>query len=636
MSEEPGTEPFCRVYEHSIRVAVPAFLFTVGMAVADTLPQLEGRQPPQSVEELWANYDPDAEPLEVEVIREFEEEGITIRMLTYTIGSFRGKKSRMVGYYGFPTGTKAKLPALIQMHGGGQRAEVHSIRYAAQNGYACLALNWGGRTLERAREGDPGTDWGAVDATQTGHNSHYGSLIPDDRTVDTVESPRNSNWFLIVMAARRGVSFLQKQAEVDPDRIGAFGHSMGGKLTVMLAGSDERIVAAAPSCGGGGSAPGDIRARANAGVRPRKSALWHRTIDDPPYLERITAPILYMGPQNDFNGILDNVYANWERLESKVVNYTVNPHMNHRATPEHVFPGMLFFEAHLKGAFDFPVTPELRVTLEEKDGIPRASLVPDQPGRVTEVEIYYSVDSHILTRFWRTAIAEREGNSWSARLPVFSTGQPLFVMANVYYRLDHKVVGYRWMKKPPGTFGVSSGMRSFTPEQLASSGVKGNGKQNPMIEEEFSDYQDWYRLDWKNPHWWSVWTRKVKDPGFAAPAGAKLLLDVKVEDDTTLFFVVKDNSWGAFPGIRRQGEFYARVDLKGSPAWQTLGVTPGDFKLLEGRQNYALQSWKHVTELGLRGRVVLPGEGRRIELPEGSEVGWRSPRFFRNLRWEVP
>ena len=67
MSEEPGTEPFCRVYEHSIRVAVPAFLFTVGMAVADTLPQLEGRQPPQSVEELWVNYDPDAEPLEVEV-----------------------------------------------------------------------------------------------------------------------------------------------------------------------------------------------------------------------------------------------------------------------------------------------------------------------------------------------------------------------------------------------------------------------------------------------------------------------------------------------------------------------------------------------------------------------------------------
>ena len=207
MSEEPGTEPFCRVFERSIRVAVPAVLFTVGLAGADTLPRLEGRQPPQSVEELWVNYDPDAEPLEVEVIREFEEEGITIRMFTYAIGSFRGRKSRMAGYYGFPTGTKAKLPALIQMHGGGQRAEVHSIRYAAQNGYACLALNWGGRTLERAREGDPGTDWGAVDATQTGHNSHYGSLIPDDRTVDTVESPRNSNWFLIVMAAFAGFYF---------------------------------------------------------------------------------------------------------------------------------------------------------------------------------------------------------------------------------------------------------------------------------------------------------------------------------------------------------------------------------------------------------------------------------------------
>ncbi|MDP6208117.1 MAG: hypothetical protein QGG01_07425, partial [Roseibacillus sp.] len=72
MSEKPGAEPFCRACEHWIRVAVPVVLFAAGMAVADTLPRLEGRQPPQSVEELWANYDPDAEPLEVEVIREFE------------------------------------------------------------------------------------------------------------------------------------------------------------------------------------------------------------------------------------------------------------------------------------------------------------------------------------------------------------------------------------------------------------------------------------------------------------------------------------------------------------------------------------------------------------------------------------
>ncbi len=89
MSEEPGAESFYRIYRHPIRLAFPAFLLTVGMVAADTLSPLAGRPPPQSVGELWASYDPDVEPLEVEVIREFEEEGVTIRMLVYTIGSLK-------------------------------------------------------------------------------------------------------------------------------------------------------------------------------------------------------------------------------------------------------------------------------------------------------------------------------------------------------------------------------------------------------------------------------------------------------------------------------------------------------------------------------------------------------------------
>lgn len=603
-------------------------------ASAETLPPLKGEAPPQSVEELWAGYDPDAEPLEVKVVKEFERDGVTIRMLTYTIGTFKGVKSRMAAIYAFPTKHEGKLPALIQMHGGGQRAEVHSVMYGAQNGYASLAINWGGRLLEGARDEDPGTDWGAVDATQKGHNSHYGSLRPDERTIDPVESPRNNNWFLIVIGARRGVSFLQEQPEVDPDRIGAFGHSMGGKLTVLLAGADKRIKVAAPSCGGCGTAPDHIRNRPNAGVRPRKSALYHQTIDDAQYLKRIAAPILYMGPQNDFNGILDNMYANWEKLQSEVVNYTVNPHMNHRATAEHIYPGMLFFEDHLKGAFDFPATPGLKVNLGADGGTPTVMLVPDQLEKVAGVEIYYSVDSHILTRFWRTAKATREGVAWIAKLPLFSKDSPLFVMANVYYKLDHPVVGYPWMKEAPETFGVSSKMLSFTPAELEKAGVEGRPVRSRVIEGDFATYQDWYRLDWGNPSWWSAYTRKVKDPQFAAPDGAKLLLDVKVEHDATLFIDLQDNNWNAFPG-EKKGHYYAQLDIMGADHWQTVGVTVADFKPVRERTGHPLVSWRRVTELGLRGRMALNRDGKRIEIPElGKNHRWPAPRALRNLRWE--
>ena len=601
----------------------------------DTLPPLTADKVPQTVEELWAAYNPDREPLDVEVIREWKEDRCVIKSITYTIGTFKGNKSTMAAFYATPETVEGRIPALIQMHGGGQRAGIASAKLGAENGYACLSINWGGREMERAQPGDPTTDWGAIDATQTGHNSHYAALTPDDLTLDPFESPRNNNWFLIIIGAKRGISFLQQQPEVDGERIGAFGHSMGGFLTVMLAGADPRVKAGAPSCGGSGSAPDSIRNRPNAGVRRKHSALYHKTIDDAQYIKRIKIPMLYMGPQNDFNGILDNMYENWKSMPSERIGYTVNPHMNHRATAEHVFPSILWFDDHLKGTFDFPQTPELTVHLTNSDGVPTAALTPDQIDRVTKIDIYYSVDNHILSRFWRTAPALESGGTWQAKLPVTSTDQSLYVLANVYYKLDHPVIGYPWMREAPETFGITSEMRTFTPQELQRAGVRGDGIRERILQAEF-DYQDWYQLNWDNPNWRSAYTRKIKDPRFIGPDGALLALDIKVAEDTHLFFHVRNNSWTAYAG-EASGDYYAPVMVKASPDWQTVMVEPGDFQPANSRTTTPLKHWRHLTELGVCGSMKIEIDGKNIVLPasgNGAPDSSGNPRQFKNLRWE--
>ena len=96
------------------------------------------------------------------------------------------------------------------------------------------------------------TDWGALDGYHA-HGRNSGNVFPSAKaaewTLDSVESPRNSGWFLCALAARRALTFLEHQPEVDSERLGIYGHSMGGKLTVMAA-VDSRVKAAAPSCGG--------------------------------------------------------------------------------------------------------------------------------------------------------------------------------------------------------------------------------------------------------------------------------------------------------------------------------------------------------------------------------------------------
>lgn len=36
-----------------------------------------------------------------------------------------------------------------------------------------------------------------------------GNLVPDEFTLDAVESPRNSNWFIVLIADRRALSFFE-------------------------------------------------------------------------------------------------------------------------------------------------------------------------------------------------------------------------------------------------------------------------------------------------------------------------------------------------------------------------------------------------------------------------------------------
>ena len=601
----------------------------------DSFPPLKGKEPPQNFEELWAGYDPSREPLEVQVVHEWKNEGITTRMLTYSVGTFKGTCSQMGAYYSFPDGASGKVPGILQMHGGGQRASREMAEAAAGNGYACISINWGGKAMADQKAHDPGTDWGALDATQTGHNSHYSSLQPDAKTLDSVVSPRNNNWFLIVVSARRALTFLQQQPEVDRDRLGVRGHSMGGKLTVMVAGADSRVKAAFPSCGGTAPAPEKIRNCPGSSTRPiNKELLYHTTISDLVAIKRITCPILYAGPHNDFNGNLDNLYENWKEMPGKDIHFTISPHLNHRHLKESLFAGPHFFDVHLKGQGHFPATPDLEVRIKTENGIPLAMLKPDRPDEVVKVDFYYSVDPHALTRFWRTAPSTKSGNIWTAECAVTSVDMPLFVMANVHYPLESKIIGTPWAREAPGNFIVSSWGLTFEAIELQTAGLKATDTVDRVIEAEFDDrnetWQDWYQLERYNHHHRTAITRKIKDPKFRGPDGAHLAIEVRDPEGGELAVTFTLNGWNTYSGVKK-GEYYATKPIAKSGDWQTIAFLLRDLVPMDQKTPKGINSWRYMTELGIKAHV-------RVRQPDGSSktVGgspWNKTRQLRNLRW---
>ncbi|MFM7846801.1 MAG: acetylxylan esterase, partial [Planctomycetota bacterium] len=289
---------------------------------------------PQTLQQLWADFDEldRSTPLESEVLRTWTQEMITCQIVRYQVGVFKGQPVRVAGFFAFPSSAKP-LAALLHLHGGGQAASLDTTLTYARRGYAILSLNWGGNPLRIGNEvfTGPQTDWGRLDAThppQRNAVNHFaGPLTPDEFTLDAVESPRNSNWYLVLLAARRALSFLQHQPPVDPQRLGVFGHSMGGKLTSNLAGVDRRVRVAVPSCGGSGELTVGAE-QMPAGVRVKRSALELACVADNAYLPEVRCPILWLSPTNAFHGIIDNMAWNWRTIPDEQVRFSISLHHN--------------------------------------------------------------------------------------------------------------------------------------------------------------------------------------------------------------------------------------------------------------------------------------------------------------------
>lgn len=613
---------------------------TVMLASAESLPAIQNGKVPQNLADLWGGYAPRQEALETEVLKEWEQDGVKLRIVRFQVGVFKGVPAKVAAFYGFPKGA-TKLPGLLQMHGGGQSASLACVLTDAKRGYACLSINWGGNKMSLGTTNWDGlqTDWGRLDAThppQRNQANHFaggpGPLLPDEYTLDPVRSPRNSNWFIVLLAARRALTFLEQQPEVEPTRLGAYGHSMGGKLTTDLAGIDRRVHAAVASCGGAGAIQ-ESQTELPGCVKSKPSDLELATIADNAYIPAIACPVLWLSPANDFNAPIDNMAWNWLKVPDGRCRFSISPHLNHRHRNEHALTQLLWFEQHLKAAFTLPKTPLLQLDLGTAQAVPLLTVTPDCSFPVKRVDIYYSIDPHTLSRFWRDARAVKDGAQWKAFCPVLSLAQPLFAYADVIYDTPAQ---YRNVAQTPGcgnsdVFAISSRVLSASQAQLQAAGVKPTDKLDRMIDDGARGWHDWYRLNWDHPPLWRAATRKLKDPKWRGPDGARLVFEIQCAVDNTLVVGLNCNAWGAFLPSKPAADYAGVKHLKGDADWQTVSVSLGDLAAADPRITAPLANWQTVTELSLGPSGQIVKEGQTVKI-DGKP--WQGAREIRNLRWE--
>ena len=560
---------------------------------------------PQSVAELWADFDPRKDPLEIEVIREWKKDGGVFRHVRFLIGSFKGKQARMAAIYGFPEDAK-KLPAVMHIHGGGQRAFLHEVKLLVGLGYAALSLNWGGssgqtpfNSPEGAQPGDPNTDWGAVDPSQL-NAEHYNSILPGAKQMfEELEHPKNCNWYLLTLGCRRGLTFLEQQPEVDPQRLGVHGCSMGGNLTMYVAGSDTRVKAAVPGVGGAGWRWQPHEFIGGTAQQDRISGdvgLFARTLGFESYAPLINCPVLHRSGTNDFHGWMDDVYRTNALIKNQPIRYCWSPHLNHRLIPEVAVAMPLWFDHFLKGGPALPETPASELVLQTADLIPMLRATPDTKSLpVARVEIYYSVDPDPRARFWRSAEVAREGDAFVGKLPLHILELPLFAFANVYHTLPEPLSLAAIPGNPTAVTEVciSSLLHTYTDTELKQAKPALTATPSTLIDDFSHGLRDWYQLAAGNLTHQETWTRKVTDPLYRGPDGAKLKLTLKMSNTNHLSFVMLENEWRSYRGQRKT--FVCEREIQGAEQAQILILEAKDFSSKDG----TLKSWAQLDQLGI-------------------------------------
>jgi dienelactone hydrolase len=191
--------------------------------------------------------------LDVREIGEYETEDFVRRRITFAVEP----DDRVPAYLFIPKSLPEPRPAMLCLHqttaiGKGEPADISGdsrlpyARELAERGYVTLAPDYPG----------------------------YG-----DYKIDVYERGYVSATMKGIWNHMRAVDLLQSLPEVDPDRIGVIGHSLGGHNSLFVAVFDERLKVVVTSCGFNSFFKyygGDLTGWSHNGYMPRIASLYDR------------------------------------------------------------------------------------------------------------------------------------------------------------------------------------------------------------------------------------------------------------------------------------------------------------------------------------------------------------------------
>ena len=512
---------------------------------------ITGAAAPPTPPELWATYDPQTGDFREEIVREETKNGIYERA-SYISVPVLGEDIRVYCLYAVKAGAK-RTPGLLNVHGW-MGAPAIARDYVA-DGWAVMAFDYCGKTGTRPH------------FTKYPERLKHGNM---DRTVcgpvnsqrldgKPITDPRQTSDFIWYTIQRRVLTYLERQKEVDPTRLGAQGYSYGGTIMWNL-GTDPRVKAIVAYFGIGYTEyyrNKQVWMYDGRTVDPPKTSgeeIYLTSIAPEAHVPSITAATLFLNGSNDHHGGHERGLESFKQFKPGVRWAYAIQARGHHDTDKIGHDAKLWLEKYVLGKdIAWPDHPRSALRLDAA-GVPQLVVTPAEPERVKKVECFYAIKEPCsFTRSWRDAASVRQGDSWMASTPVMNVADYLFAYANITY--DNTVV-------------LSTAFNAAIPARL------GNAKATDAASDDISSgsYSAWSHIaELEGPGGIKAFrctnnsrgatTEQLHDPKWKAPPGASLAFSFYCTEPQTILL-------SADPHNR----LVVELEIPASDTWQEMVV----------------------------------------------------------------
>ncbi len=524
--------------------------------------------------EVWAKYDPTAEPLEMERIRTKTVENITYETIYFTGFSVGDKKVRVFVKTARSAKSKGKKPTLLVAPPcSSKELDFGLFKSVLEEGYVLVAFDYEGKTADKLRYTMYPKELSYCNKETAGIHMYHAE-----------PSAHQTTWYNWSKIARRTITLLSELEYVDTDKVVMIGEGEGCPITWQVAAMDKRLKGACTVFG--------YNLRYEDGDTEERDC-WVSGVDMRSYASYVNIPFLNVGATNRADESFDTVLRIAENMKDKTEFFTDFAFGYGYGLSIKQLKTLYTFLERVFAGEEFAVSPTLDVVANEEGEL--VAKVNCESAK--HAEVWYAYGSEPEKRLWKKVDCTKKNGVYTAKINLSIPDEILRLFGRVSYGKfslcsSSKVV-------VPATIGVKCSEKRRT--KVLFDAALDNNDMLPVSTSRILPEKAVEILEG------AVGLKGVTTEleGLAYVKNPEVIIDFKTVENLQFEFYGKEERVLTVKLYMHGGKIYtAQKEIPGLDAWQRQTVNLTEFK---DEANRKMISWDGVWKieiLGLNGALI--------------------------------